>query len=446
MEAFRCGDYVRSEKEYSAELKPGDVKCLLNRCLVRIRLGKSSEAIMDADEVLLIEPLNWKAVYRKACALGQLGKYCEAVHLLKGVDLGKLPSSDIQAFRCKMSMFGGMVNKDHDDEESIAFAPNKIQTYGLHFKGYPAPPTMVEMDQVFRVGVFLGNEFGLFSPLLMNKVDLLVNSYPIKGMIQLIDEPVLDDHGRCEFRVRVVSVDTTFQIYVQGSGAIEPILSCPIGSISPSMACSCKLIQMTNQSFQVYQSAGELGIGGKLWDSATVLIRFLESRDLKEKTVLELGAGTGAVGIACALLGASDVLITDLPQVVPLISANIANILNAHASPLVWGIPPYTEREFDIVVMSDVVYDPEFYQPLVDTLRGLEYDTVVWAHRSRHPDEYLFFEMLRDEFALLRIADGQRNGENGTASDVARYQIKKKKKKKKKKGIGVFENGGIPGL
>ncbi len=41
------------------------------------------------------------------------------------------------------------------------------------------------------------------------------------------------------------------------------------------------------------------------------------------KSVLEIGAGVGIVGLVAAALGAKPVLITDLPHLVPHINANI---------------------------------------------------------------------------------------------------------------------------
>lgn len=53
----------------------------------------------------------------------------------------------------------------------------------------------------------------------------------------------------------------------------------------------------------------------------------------KSRAVVELGAGTGAVGIAAALLGASTVVLTDLPQHCGNIARNCrANDLVAHAT------------------------------------------------------------------------------------------------------------------
>ena len=61
------------------------------------------------------------------------------------------------------------------------------------------------------------------------------------------------------------------------------------------------------------------GSGGIVWEAADALLRWLDVRyapsGLKGCTVVELGAGTGVCGLACAMLGAKRVILTDLPEV-----------------------------------------------------------------------------------------------------------------------------------
>ncbi|GAX73805.1 hypothetical protein CEUSTIGMA_g1256.t1 [Chlamydomonas eustigma] len=76
--------------------------------------------------------------------------------------------------------------------------------------------------------------------------------------------------------------------------------------------------------------------GAVVWDAALVLSHFLiHSQEvsslqatsgptgLKGKTVLELGSGTGVVGLVAAALGASAVLLTDLCHLTSYLSSNI---------------------------------------------------------------------------------------------------------------------------
>ena len=76
------------------------------------------------------------------------------------------------------------------------------------------------------------------------------------------------------------------------------------------------------------------GDGGVVWEAATATLAHLEATygdcALQGQRVLELGAGTGLCGLACAALGASHVTLTDLPSALPLLRANAES--SAHAS------------------------------------------------------------------------------------------------------------------
>jgi predicted nicotinamide N-methyase len=62
-----------------------------------------------------------------------------------------------------------------------------------------------------------------------------------------------------------------------------------------------------------------LSHAGTVWDGALCLIAYwnknvnIANEYLLDKNVLELGSGTGAVGIAAAAFGPTKVLLTDLP-------------------------------------------------------------------------------------------------------------------------------------
>ena len=68
-------------------------------------------------------------------------------------------------------------------------------------------------------------------------------------------------------------------------------------------------------------------LGTELWPAARALVALLEEQRsmLAAATqVLELGAGTGACGLAAAALGARRVLLTDKPVLLPVMRANVA--------------------------------------------------------------------------------------------------------------------------
>ncbi|KAJ1473949.1 hypothetical protein T484DRAFT_1834213 [Baffinella frigidus] len=73
------------------------------------------------------------------------------------------------------------------------------------------------------------------------------------------------------------------------------------------------------------------GIPGKVWDGGLILAEFLAAHPewVQGKKVLEVGSGTGLSGIAAACSGARAVILTDLPDHVPILAANAAASLGA---------------------------------------------------------------------------------------------------------------------
>ena len=91
-------------------------------------------------------------------------------------------------------------------------------------------------------------------------------------------------------------------------------------------ASECSLSPAPRLSFT--ESHAE--IGGRVWDGGVYLARNLQHAvargvlSLKGKAVLELGAGTGLVGMVAAYLGANKVICTDMKRVVPLTAGHVA--------------------------------------------------------------------------------------------------------------------------
>lgn len=213
-----------------------------------------------------------------------------------------------------------------------------------------------------------------------------------------------------------------------------------------AFGCRQALVSCLDRYIYIAESPGQIGLSGKVWDAGFVLTEYLSAPDKKHivagKTVLELGAGTGIVSICCALLGASHIYCTDFPSVCPLIDVNIMlNGVQAHAQayPLVWGEQDLHAEllDCDVVLMSDVVYDPVGYEPLVVTLEQITDARpsayVMMAHRHRHPDDKIFFETLDRSFTVTDLLEqhhseqekGVSNDElsNGQASAAADVRI-----------------------
>ena len=109
-----------------------------------------------------------------------------------------------------------------------------------------------------------------------------------------------------------------------------------------------------------------------------------------KQRVIEIGAGTGAVGLACAALGVPSVILTDLPHLEDLIITNIRKnklVDRASFTALSWGDSSTAlNPPFDIVLASDVLYQHDWVDPLISSLKSLSgLNTVVYLANEHRP-------------------------------------------------------------
>ncbi|CAI5735666.1 unnamed protein product [Hyaloperonospora brassicae] len=167
------------------------------------------------------------------------------------------------------------------------------------------------------------------------------------------------------------------------------------------------------------------GTGLTLWDGSVVLAKYLEHQrreDVAGSRVVELGAGTGLVGIAAALLGARQVILSDLNYAVENLAENVADTMKLAASAgrpvesdvstrvLDWFDPPTDVGDIDLLLASDVVWIEELIAPLVATfdtlLRHSSVKTEIlmsYQKRSVLSDRLLFSELARYDLISTRV-------------------------------------------
>ncbi|XP_019736203.1 protein-lysine methyltransferase METTL21B isoform X2 [Hippocampus comes] len=106
--------------------------------------------------------------------------------------------------------------------------------------------------------------------------------------------------------------------------------------------------KLLGQELKIIQLFGaNLGVAAPVWESALQLCRYFGEQHVewRGRRVIELGSGTGVVGILAARLGA-DVTLTDLPLTLPQLEANVcANMPSSGwpsapptVLPLSWGM------------------------------------------------------------------------------------------------------------
>jgi predicted nicotinamide N-methyase len=118
---------------------------------------------------------------------------------------------------------------------------------------------------------------------------------------------------------------------------------------------------------------------------------------VRGKKVVELGAGAGLAGLASAVLGAARVVLTDLPENLPLLQRNAArNGLDVAVAAFDW-MDPNLGEQFDVVLAADCVFWPELFEPLLNAIEAVAApDAVVLVavtHRLGRTDAFL--EKLR---------------------------------------------------
>ena len=166
-------------------------------------------------------------------------------------------------------------------------------------------------------------------------------------------------------------------------------------------------------------SLTEDNLGLKTWASSYLLAKRLHLVELPElahgsrRRVLELGSGTGLVGIAAAAVWGAEVHLTDLPEIEPNLAMNVRDnrqvIENgggiATTGVLDWSDatkPPSDEAEYPTILAADPLYSPEHPALLVQTIerylaRSAEARVIVELPlREAYAPEILdFYERMR---------------------------------------------------
>ena len=144
-----------------------------------------------------------------------------------------------------------------------------------------------------------------------------------------------------------------------------------------------------------------------------MLPALVNSSKVRRLQVLELGAGCGIVGIAFAKLFKCDMYVTDLEDAQEILAKNTrGSSLMAgstiHAGVLDWasGLEGSSNSSFDLVLVSDCIYNPDSSLHLVEILRQLALRApdilVLVGFKRRHEADTIFFErMQQTDFDLV---------------------------------------------
>ncbi|KAJ5810910.1 hypothetical protein N7447_010426 [Penicillium robsamsonii] len=184
------------------------------------------------------------------------------------------------------------------------------------------------------------------------------------------------------------------------------------------------------------------GCGGQLWPAGMTLAKYLLSRhaaDLSDKSIVELGAGGGLVGLAmargCHL--EQPVYITDQEPMFSLMKSNIQlNNLGpkATAAILNWGepIPNHIPSKPDVIIAADCVYFEPAFPLLITTLQDLLGPNSVcyFCYKRRRRADMRFMKMAKKAFEMEPILDDP-GADAYNRENIFLYTIRAKRDQKK---------------
>ncbi|XP_006029185.1 protein N-lysine methyltransferase METTL21A isoform X1 [Alligator sinensis] len=177
---------------------------------------------------------------------------------------------------------------------------------------------------------------------------------------------------------------------------------------------SSSTYHFANHTIKIKQNWKQLGVAAVVWDAAVVLCSYLETGaiDLRERSVIELGAGTGLLGIVATLLGAH-VTITDRASALEFLESNIQDNLPSEHHPravvkeLTWGrnLENFSPGKFDFILGADIIYLEETFVDLLETLEYLcsEHTTILLSCRIRYERDQNFLKMLKGHFSVHEV-------------------------------------------
>ena len=142
----------------------------------------------------------------------------------------------------------------------------------------------------------------------------------------------------------------------------------------------------------------------KLWDSAILLSYVLTAiPERKGKTLLELGAGLGAPGLAAAAAGFT-VTISDYEEIIrdfQMVSAAASGLKDVRFTFLDWLSPPALPP-FDVLAGAEILFREEFFQPLLNVFSTyLKPDGVIYlAHDARRKSLPKFLQLAEKDYVI----------------------------------------------
>ena len=162
----------------------------------------------------------------------------------------------------------------------------------------------------------------------------------------------------------------------------------------------------------------------RLWESAMILADLMMTTPPRPgQTLLELGAGLGAPGIAAAANGYRVTLSDYEPHILDFERINTAanKLTGVRFKILDWKKPPKMET-FDTIIGAEILFRDEFFEPLLNVFRTmLAPDGVIYlAHDEKRKSLKKFLELAEEEYTISAMRRRLKNEDKETTIVLTR--------------------------
>ncbi|KAK3810490.1 MAG: S-adenosyl-L-methionine-dependent methyltransferase, partial [Linnemannia elongata] len=228
----------------------------------------------------------------------------------------------------------------------------------------------------------------------------------VKKLISMIESEGVHDVSDDLFEVFTDLMMTTPKRPEAGGPPLKPCFK----SYSLDRLCN-KVVTVMEEQTTI--SAGTTGL--RTWEASFWLAEHLIAHPelLAGKNVVDVGCGVGFLGIACAFLGAKKVVLTDgNHDVLAMAQQNIGyNKIPCSTTASLLDWESFTDEqiaalEAQVLILSDLTYDPTNIVPLVSVLKALLVQGVdaYMSSAIRNPQTFVdFFTRIREECVGVQI-------------------------------------------
>lgn len=141
----------------------------------------------------------------------------------------------------------------------------------------------------------------------------------------------------------------------------------------------------------------------EVWPAAMALAAYLSTLELRERKLLELGCGLGLPGLVAAVKGARVTFSDYHPEALELVSHNSTR-LGLRAGQTTFHLGDWRRfslvGQFDLVLASDIMYDPKLNPYLLDLFpRYLAPGGELLVSHPGRPDTLAALDALRRQYA-----------------------------------------------